>query len=124
MMEESKFDHEIHKVKVAEFVLVPPVIDFKKIFNTIRDNIKSPEEINASGVTGTVEVKYTIENDGTLTHFEVVKSLTPETDAEALRVVKLLPKYEPLNQQPGEPTTKRRSSIIPITFPYQSPFDK
>lgn len=103
--------------------LTPPKFDIVEMHQIIKENIKTPEEINAVGVIGTVEVKFKIENDGSLTNFEVVKSLTPETDAEALRVVKLLPKREPLEQQLGGPTTTGRSSIIPIAFPYQSTFD-
>lgn len=110
--------------KVVSFTVVPPKVDLIGIHRIIKENIRTTDEINAVGVTGTVEIKFRIEEDGTLTDFEVIKSLTPETDAEALRVAKLLPKREPIVQQLNGPDVIKRSSTIPITFPYQSPFER
>lgn len=59
-------------------------------------------------------VGFCIETDGSLTDIRVIKSLTPELDAEAVRVVKLMPKWIPGRSSLGEP--QRFKYNIPITF--------
>lgn len=122
-MEDSQTGGIEKKVKLVTVKLTPPKFDSITVHQIIKENIKTLEEINAVGVTGTVEVKFKVEDDGSHTKFEVIKSLTPETDAEALRVIQLLPKEEPLAQQEDCAIVTGRSSTIPINFPYISPFE-
>jgi TonB family protein len=103
--------------------LTPPKYDGDVIHQIIKENIKSLEEINASGVKGVVKISMKIEDDGSLTNLTILKGLSPETDAEALRVVKLLPNKEPLPKQDENLRITGRSTTVYITFPYKSPFD-
>ncbi|WP_210466655.1 energy transducer TonB [Rufibacter roseolus] len=48
-----------------------------------------------SRVSGTVLVSFVVGVDGTLSDFKVVKSLSKGLDAEALRVLKLMPRWKP-----------------------------
>ncbi len=65
------------------------------MFKFLMENIKFPPELIESGLSGKVVVNFTVKPDGSLADFEVVKSLSPEADAEALRVVKAMPAWEP-----------------------------
>ncbi|MFD3001774.1 energy transducer TonB [Pontibacter toksunensis] len=52
-------------------------------------NIKYPEAAEKAGVEGITVMSFVVETDGTITDIEIVKSLSPETDQEAVRAVKL-----------------------------------
>lgn len=80
-MENSPTGSNENNIKSVTVTLIPPKFDGINIHQTIKENIRTLEEINAVGVNGTVEVKFKVENDGSLTNFEIIKSLTPETDA-------------------------------------------
>lgn len=60
-----------------------------------------------------VLVRFVVEADGNVDEVEVTKSLTPELDAEAVRLVKLLPPFIPGRQQ-GKPV--RVYFNLPVTF--------
>ena len=58
-------------------------------------NYPEEEKNKDPKVNGYVVVKFMIQPDGAITDPQVVRSLTPACDAEALRVVKLMPNWEP-----------------------------
>jgi len=63
--------------------------------------------------TGTVLIEFIVETDGSITNPSIKVSLTPELDAEALRLIKLMPRWKPaLNQ--GKPV--RCYYILPMKF--------
>jgi TonB family protein len=66
------------------------------------------------GIQGRVIVRFVVEKDGTIDRINILKGVNPELDAEAFRVVKLLPKFE----QPGFADNKPVAVwyIVPITF--------
>lgn len=49
-------------------------------------------------VTGRVVVRFQVNEDGSISEIEIVKSLTPEFDAETIRVVKAMPRWIPVKQ--------------------------
>jgi TonB family protein len=61
----------------------------------ISKNIHYPETALAKGLTGKVIVKFCISKKGYISDCEIVKSVDPDLDAEAIRVVKSLKKFEP-----------------------------
>jgi len=63
--------------------------------------------------TGTVLIEFVVEVDGSITNPTIKVSLSPELDAEALRLVGLMPKWKPARAQ-GEPV--RCYYTIPVTF--------
>ena len=80
----------------------------------LRDNIKYPEEAEEKGLQGKVVVKLRIEKNGTVSKYEVAQSVTSSLDAEALRVVELLPgKWKPAKNK-GK--VVRCYFSLPITF--------
>ena len=77
----------------------------------LRQNLKWPIEYGCWN--GTVLVEFIVEVDGSITHPRVEVSLYKDFDEEALRVVKLMPKWEPARAQ-GKPV--RCYYKIPVTF--------
>ena len=58
-----------------------------------------------------------VEKDGSISHIEILKSVDPLLDAEAVRVVSTLPKFEKPGILDGKPVAVNYT--IPITFKLQ-----
>ncbi len=58
----------------------------------------SPLTDSLSGREQTVYVSFSISSSGELSDFKIARSLNPECDAEALRIVKSMPKWIPAYQ--------------------------
>ncbi|MEO7212259.1 energy transducer TonB [Mucilaginibacter sp.] len=102
-------------VQVFKPVEVPP--DFKggfgKLLKFLSKNLKYPEKAREDNVQGRVIVSFVVERDGTLTGIKVIKSLSAETDAEALRLMAMSPAWNP-GIQGGRPVRVQYS--IPVSF--------
>jgi TonB family protein len=82
--------------------------------------LRYPKEDEKNDVRGKVIISFVIEKDGSMTDFEVVKSLSMTADGEALRVVKMITqKWEPGTQN-GQPV--RVKFTVPIMFPPLQPW--
>lgn len=81
-------------------------------------NIKYPVEAQKKGVSGRVIVQFVIMEDGTLDQAKVVRGIDPLLDEEALRVVKLMPKWKP-GMDRGEAVKVRFTA--PIMFNLSRP---
>lgn len=79
----------------------------------IVQNTKYPQMAKEAGITGTVYVNFEINNKGDLTDVKLLKGIGGGCDEEAMRVVKLLPKFAP-GKQRGRPV--RVSYNVPIRF--------
>jgi len=79
----------------------------------LMENMKYPKEAQSKKIEGRVIVTFIVEKDGMVTEAEVVKSVYPALDEEALRVVSIMPKWQP-GMQKGKPV--RVKYTIPITF--------
>jgi len=75
--------------------------------------LKYPKEAVAAGIQGKVMVDLVIEKDGRVTDVRVVKGVSPELDAEAVKVVSASPKWKP-GRVNGEKV--RTSLTIPVEF--------
>lgn len=75
--------------------------------------LKYPQEAVRDGVQGRVMVEFVIGTDGKVTDVKVVKGVSPELDAEAVKVVSASPKWKPARLK-GEKV--RCSMTIPIEF--------
>lgn len=69
-------------------------------------NLKYPAEAKAKGIRGNVICAFIVEPDGQLSTVKVIKSLDPDLDAEAIRLVNAMPKWTP-GKQNGEPVRVR-----------------
>jgi len=60
----------------------------------IADNTAYPAEARINKIQGKVIVRLVVGKDGTVSNVDVVKGVNPLLDAEAVRVVSTLPKFE------------------------------
>jgi TonB family protein len=58
-------------------------------------NTNYPESAKEKGIQGKVVVKFRITSRGNVNGYQITKSVSPDLDAEALRVVKTITKFEP-----------------------------
>jgi len=79
----------------------------------IKANQKYPRAARENSKQGTVVIEFVIDTDGSLTDIKVKTSIYPKLDEEALRIVKLMPKFSP-GKQTGKPVRVMQS--LPIVF--------
>lgn len=60
----------------------------------LSENTKYPESAKANKIEGRVFVSFVIEKDGSITNAEVMRGIDKECDAEAVRVVSSMPKWQ------------------------------
>lgn len=82
----------------------------------LADNIKYPASAVKAKKQGRVIVTFIVQKDGSVTHAKIAKSIDPELDAEALRIVKGMPKWTPGTQN-GKPVSVRY--MVPVKFSLQ-----
>ena len=83
--------NERHKIFDCWF---PPMPSFPgNIQEFLRTHLVWPAGRKNKNVEGRVIVKFYIDRDGSCSQFKVLRSLNPSFDAEALRVLKLMPKW-------------------------------
>ncbi len=68
---------------------------FDAINRYIRDNVQYPPQAIKKNIFGIVYVTFCITNTGEIDKAYIAKSVNPILDAEAIRVVKLMPKWIP-----------------------------
>ena len=104
--------------EVFEMVEVAPEFPggTEALYKYLAGNVKYPEKAKADGTEGRVLVSFVVEKDGSVTDAKVMRSVSDEVDAEALRVVQGMPKWTPGMQQ-GTPV--RVHYNLPITFKLQ-----
>ncbi len=106
--EEVEVEEEIEPIAFA-------VVEDKPVFpggdaalmKFIADNTKYPEIAKENGIQGRVFIQFVIDKTGRVTKVQVAKGVDPYLDAEAKRVVAMLP-----NWTPG----KQRGKAVPVTF--------
>jgi TonB family protein len=121
---------------LSEFVLYEkrPIIDIKSftgqiaatalspvyqggdeaLIKFIQDNLVYPKKAKKQKIGGEVWVGFVVEKDGSLTNLTINKSVHHLLDKEALRIVKLMPKWIPQQRDWGDPISAQCQ--IPITF--------
>lgn len=72
-----------------------------------------PQAAIDNGIQGNVVLSFVIEKDGTLTNIKVLRSRDRDLDAEAVRVLKSSPKWQP-GKNRGKPV--RVTYTLPINF--------
>ncbi|MDD5570171.1 MAG: energy transducer TonB [Bacteroidales bacterium] len=77
------------------------------------ENIKYPEKAKKKGIQGTVLISFIIDEEGNVTNAQIRKGIKKVCDEEALRVVKLMPKWKP-GKQSGKPV--KVQFIMPVNF--------
>ncbi len=79
----------------------------------LTDSVKYPELAKKHGVQGRVVIGFIVEKDGSLTNVKVLRAVDRALDAEALRVVKGMPKWIPGRQNEQRVRVKYN---VPVSF--------
>ena len=79
----------------------------------ITKNLRYPKAAQQQKIQGKVLVAFVIGKDGTVSEIKVTKKVHPLLDAEAVRVVKMMPKWKP-GQDKGKPCLTY--FCIPVNF--------
>ena len=87
-----------------------------KLFEYLAQNVNYPTEAEKANIQGRVIATFVVEKDGSISNAEVVKSVAPSLDAEALRVINAMPNWIPGKQNGKEVRVKY---TVPISFHLQ-----
>ena len=79
----------------------------------IRQHLQYPETARRDNLEGRVIVTFIVGRDGSTTDFKVVKSVRPDLDAEAIRLLSAMPRWTP-GRQGG--VALRVKYTLPVTF--------
>ncbi len=88
-----------------------------ELMKFLQKNIKYPPVCQEQGIQGRVIVQFVVNTDGSIVDANVVKSVNPHLDKEALRVVGTMPKWQP-GKQRGKAVRVRFT--LPVNFRIQN----
>jgi len=90
-----------------------PIGGFDAMYAFLQSNIRYPEVARNNGISGQVFLEFVVEKDGSISGVKVLVGIYPDLDQEAVRVVKMMPKWKP-GKQMGKAV--RCFYQIPIRF--------
>ena len=79
----------------------------------LTENIIYPKEAHANGIQGRVICNFVVMKDGSISDLQIVRGVDPLLDAEALRVLGLMPDWKPGKQREQNVNVKY---TLPIVF--------
>lgn len=85
----------------------------KALMQYIKDNTYYPKEMCEGAAQGRVMVGFVINEDGSISDVKVLRSLTPELDEVAVKIVNGMPKWNPGKQNGKAVKTKY---TVPVSF--------
>lgn len=85
----------------------------RAMMNFIVKNIQYPSTAIEEGISGKVYIRFVVGKDGSITDARVVRGVSSALDNEALRVIRMMPKWTP-GTQLGKPV--RVMFTLPINF--------
>lgn len=86
------------------------------LIDFLSSNVHYPENAVKNNIEGRVLVQFIVDKTGQVTDVKVARSVDEELDAEAVRVAKMLPRFEP-GRQDGKPVSVWYT--LPIVFKLQ-----
>jgi Ca-activated chloride channel family protein len=90
------------QVEPEVFTIVESMPEFpggeSALENFLKNNIFYPKAARENHIQGTVYITFVVEKDGSLSDIKVLRGIGGGCDEEALRVVKLMPKWIPGKQ--------------------------
>lgn len=88
----------------------------KALFVYLSETVRYPVEAQKKGVHGRVITQFVVDVDGKITNVQVIRGISPELDAEARRVVRGMPRWEPGVQYDNK---VRVNYTLPINFKFR-----
>ena len=105
--------------KIHQVVEVQPEFPggMKEMMKYIQSNLKYPEAAKVAGAEGKAFVQFVVKADGSISDVQIMHSTGNESlDAEALRVVKAMPKWKPAMNKGKAVNVK---FVLPVVFKLQ-----
>ncbi len=90
-----------------------PLGGTEKYAQFLADHQKYPTAAMQKGTQGTVKVSFVVEKTGTVNEVKVEEPVSPELDAEAVRLIKSGPKWTPAKHRNR---VVRQRVVVPVTF--------
>lgn len=84
------------------------------LYKFIADNIQYPKDAKNNNISGTVIISFIVEKDGSITDPSILCDIGGGCGTEAIRVVKLMPKWSPGRLRDYTPVRTRFT--LPIRF--------
>ena len=113
-IEDTESDEDLEIVEEDDeevFMVVENMPEFPGgdlgLMKYIQKNVKYPPIAKEYNITGKVYISFVVDKSGSVTNVKVVRGVDKNLDAEAVRVIKSLPKYKP---------GKQRGKFVPVQF--------
>jgi len=88
-----------------------------KFYGFLGATTRYPRHAREHNIQGRVELSFVVESDGKLSNIKIIKSVAPDIDAEALRVLKLSPNWSP-GIKDGQPVRTRFQTPFSFALAY------
>ncbi|MCM1355210.1 MAG: M56 family metallopeptidase [Staphylococcus sp.] len=85
----------------------------KALINYVASNIHYPESARNAGTQGKVIAQFVVKSDGAIGDVRIMRSVSKDLDAEAIRVIKSLPDFVP-GELDGKPVSTWY--VLPLSF--------
>ncbi|MCG8477346.1 MAG: energy transducer TonB [Cytophagales bacterium] len=118
-VEEAVFEEEEPEEEAEEiFTIVEEQPSFGKrgiagFYKFVKKKLKYPAQARRMGIQGRVILQFVVDEQGSISDINVLKGIGAGCDEEAIRVMKLSPKWKP-GKQRGRPVKVRM--VMPIVF--------
>lgn len=86
------------------------------MYKFIQDNLQYPRLALENGIEGRVYVTFVVEEDGSITNPRLLRDIGGGCGQEAIRVVKMMPKWKPSEQQ-GKPVRVQYNLAVRFELP-------
>ena len=86
---------------------------FEAMYEFFKKEMRHPEGVEIELGNSRVIIRFIVEKDGRLTHFEVLRSPDEKLSEEALRLMKLMPRWTP---------AKNKGEVVRCLFTIPVPF--
>jgi protein TonB len=102
---------------IYEAVEIAPVFPGgdRELMSFVQRHIRVPKVDVENSASGKIFVGFVVDKDGSITNIEIKKGISPTLDAEAVRLVKLFPRFIP-GQMNGKPVKVRFVLPLKITL--------
>jgi len=87
-----------------------------KLFKFLASNIEYPKNAKKNNIVGRVVAQFVVTKSGVINNIQITRSLSPECDAEVIRVIKAMPTWKP-GTQSGKPVNVYYT--LPVSFKLQ-----
>ena len=84
-----------------------------ELMKWLTKNLRYPQQAQKKKIEGKVIVQFIVTADGSMSNLQIIKKLEASCDNEAMRVMRMMPKWKP-GVQEGKPC--RTMVCIPIVF--------